>query len=54
VPRPDLHEGIMDLRNLFSGRYRAARNLSAIDIADPSLIDCLTQSGFIADSAALA
>ena len=48
VPRPDLREGMRDLQKLFSGRYGGARTLAEADIADPSLIDCLAQDGFIA------
>jgi ABC-type nitrate/sulfonate/bicarbonate transport system substrate-binding protein len=48
IPRPDLAEGMPDLRDLFSRRYGTARTLAEVDIADPSLIDCLAEGGFIA------
>lgn len=48
VPRPVLSDGMQDLRDLFSQRYPAARELQEADIVDSSLIDDLEQSGFIA------
>jgi ABC-type nitrate/sulfonate/bicarbonate transport system substrate-binding protein len=48
VPRPALSDGMQDLRDLFSQRYPAARELQEADIVDSSLIDDLEQSGFIA------
>ena len=47
VPRPDLAQGLQDIRDLFVGRYPAARDLQEADIADSSLIDEIEQSGFI-------
>jgi ABC-type nitrate/sulfonate/bicarbonate transport system substrate-binding protein len=48
VPRPALSDGMQDLRDLFSQRFPAARELREADIADASLIDELEQSGFVA------
>lgn len=48
VPRPALFDGMQELRDLFSRRYPAARELQEADIVDSSLIDDLEQSGFIA------
>lgn len=48
VPRPVLFDGMQELRDLFSQRYPAARELQEADIVDSSLIDDLEQSGFIA------
>jgi len=47
VPRPELAAGMQDLRDLFAERYPAAANLKESDIADPSIIDEVEQSGFI-------
>jgi len=47
-PRPVLSDGIQELRDFFSERYPAARELQEADIIDASRIDDLEQSGFIA------
>jgi hypothetical protein len=47
VPRPALTDGLQDIRDLFAGRYPAARALQEADIADSSLIDEVEHSGFI-------
>jgi hypothetical protein len=47
IPRPTLIDGMQGLRDLFSQKYPAARGLTEKQIADPSLIDELEQSGFI-------
>jgi hypothetical protein len=48
VPRPELRDGMVELRDLFSQRYPNATGLQEADIADLSLIDEVEQSGFIA------
>jgi ABC-type nitrate/sulfonate/bicarbonate transport system substrate-binding protein len=48
VPRPELREGMVELRDLFSQRYLNATGLQEADIADLSLINEVEQSGFIA------
>jgi ABC-type nitrate/sulfonate/bicarbonate transport system substrate-binding protein len=48
IPRPALSDGMQELRDLFSDRYPAAREMQETDIVDSSLIDDLEQSGFIA------
>jgi ABC-type nitrate/sulfonate/bicarbonate transport system substrate-binding protein len=48
VPRPELREGMLELRDLFSQRYPNATGLEEADIADLSLIDEIEQSGSIA------
>jgi ABC-type nitrate/sulfonate/bicarbonate transport system substrate-binding protein len=48
IPRPELSDGMQGLRDLFSERYPAARELQECDIADTGLIDELEQTGFIA------
>ena len=47
IPRPGLSDGMQELRNLFSERYPAARELHECNIADTGLIDELEQTGFI-------
>jgi hypothetical protein len=48
VPRPELRDGMLELRDLFSQRYPNASELQEADIADLSLIDEVEQSGLIA------
>jgi hypothetical protein len=48
VPRPELLDEMQELRDLFSRKYPAARDLQEADIIDLSLIDELERSGFIA------
>lgn len=48
VPRPELREGMLELRDIFSQRYPNAKGLLEADIADLSLIDEVEESGFIA------
>lgn len=47
VPRPDLGEGMQDVRASLVKRYPAAATLQEADIADASFINELEQSGFI-------
>jgi hypothetical protein len=47
APRPELHDGMLELRDLFSERYPEASELQEDDIADLSLIDELEHSGFV-------
>ncbi len=47
VPRPLLSGGMHDVHALFAERYPSAARLEEADIADPSLIDEVEQSGFI-------
>ncbi len=47
VPRPALAEGLQEIRDLFAGRYPAARNLREGDLVDASPIDEIERSGFV-------
>jgi ABC-type nitrate/sulfonate/bicarbonate transport system substrate-binding protein len=47
IPRPTI-TGMQALRELLKPKYPAAASLQESDIADPSVIDGLEQSGFIA------
>jgi len=47
VPRPDLSDGMEEIRTLFAKRYPAAQNLQERDIADSTVIDEVERSGFI-------
>jgi len=48
VPRPDLGAEIEQLRTHFAPRYPTAIELQEADIVDPSIIDEVERSGFIA------
>jgi hypothetical protein len=47
LPRPDLAAGLQEIRDLFVGRYPAARELREADIVDASLIEEIERSGFV-------
>jgi ABC-type nitrate/sulfonate/bicarbonate transport system substrate-binding protein len=47
TPRPDLSEGLRDVREEFAPKYPAAQRLQESDVADSSFIDELEQEGFI-------
>jgi ABC-type nitrate/sulfonate/bicarbonate transport system substrate-binding protein len=47
LPRPDLAAGLQEIRDLFVGRYPAARDLQEADIVDGSLIEEIARSGFV-------
>jgi hypothetical protein len=47
IPRPTI-TGMQALRELLKTKYPAATSLDESDIADPSIIDGIEQSGFIA------
>ena len=46
-PRPNLSDGMQNLRKLFATRYPAAVNLQESNIVDATIIDDVEKSGFI-------
>jgi ABC-type nitrate/sulfonate/bicarbonate transport system substrate-binding protein len=47
LPRPGLAAGLQEIRDVFVGRYPAARDLQEADIVDASLIEEIARSGFV-------